>query len=77
MAIEVRAVVEIANLRSTWLCPFCGTEGKINRTCKCGAGIYGRGNGRFVAKRTDRKGALSLKEEQEAQLKFNSTIRKK
>lgn len=76
MSIEVRAVVEIENLRSTWLCPFCGTEGKHNRTCKCGAAIYGRGEGRFVAKKMP-KGTLSTQEEQEAQAKFNNTIRKK
>lgn len=75
MAIEVRHLHEVKNLRSTWLCPFCGTEGKHNRVCRCGAAIYGRGEGRFVAKKTE-KGVLSTREAEEAQLKYNSTIRK-
>lgn len=75
MAIEVRHLHEVKNLRSTWLCPFCGTEGKQGRPCRCGAAIYGRGMGRFVARKTER-GVLSTSEAEEAQQKFNTTIRK-
>lgn len=75
MAIEVRHLTNVENLRSTWLCPFCGTEGKHNRACRCGAAIYGRGNGRFVAKNSKR-GVLSTSEAEEAQVKYNSTLRK-
>lgn len=75
MAISIRELHEIENLRSSWLCPFCGVEAKNNRICKCGAALYGMGKGRFVAKK-DGGGLLSSMEADEAQLKFNSTRNK-
>lgn len=76
MSLEVRSLVESVNLGGLWLCPFCGQEARNNKTCQCGAAIYGRGDGRFIAKKSDR-GVLSSKEVDEAQDRFNKTIRTK
>ena len=55
-----------------WQCPFCLEMSRVNTRCKCSAQVYGKGQSRFAARKSDKK-MLSTAEQEQAIEQFRQT----